>query len=99
MVMFSNFQALSLIHISLLQETNESKSVLKILKTINMKHIVYWCARSHEKIKSPTLQKCWNKLFNGILIEDYIEKDENLWALTEKIPGCKEINQAEISEW
>ena len=54
--------------------------------------------RSWEKIKSSTLQKCSNKLFDGILIEDDIEKGKNLQGLIEKIPGCEEINQAEVSE-
>lgn len=84
---------------SILQETNESKSVPEILKSINMKHVVYWCAQSWEKIKSSTLEKCWNKLFDGILIEDDTEKDENLADLIVNIPGCEEINKCEISEW
>ena len=68
------------------------------MKTINMKHI-YWCAQPWEKIKSSTLQKCGSKLFDGTLIEDDIEKNENLQGLIEKIPGCEEVNQDEISEW
>lgn len=43
-----------------------------------MKHVVYWCAQSWEKIKSSTLQKCWDKLFDGILIEEKDEAEDNL---------------------
>lgn len=83
----------------LLQETNETKSVPEILKTINMKQVVYWCAQAWEKVKSQTLKNCWNKLFDGILVDNLTENEENIQGLVEQLPGCEDIDQTEIREW
>lgn len=69
-----------------------------------MKHVVYWCAESWATIKSSTLEKCCNKLFDGILVDDpegeNVEKStEDIEPLIRNLAGCYEINQEEIREW
>lgn len=84
---------------SLLHERNETVSVQEAVKSINMKDVLYWSAQSWDKVKSSTLQKCWNKLYDGIFVSGETESDENLLDLLTEIPGCEAIDNNDVSEW
>ncbi|KAJ8876376.1 hypothetical protein PR048_020821 [Dryococelus australis] len=64
-----------------------------------MKHVIYWCAQAWKKVNSSTLEKWWNKLFDGLVLSDDAEEEENLHILLENIPGCENIEESEISDW
>lgn len=85
---------------SILQESESSnKSLTDALKSINMKNVIYWCAQSWEKITSVTLQKSWNKLYEGLISEENGEDNDNLQQMVQQIPGCEDIVQSDLNEW
>ena len=84
----------------ILEESESSNnSLTDSLKTVNMKHVVYWCAQSWDKITSVTIAKSWNKLYNGIISPEDEEDCENLQELVQRIPGCEDITQCEVNVW
>jgi hypothetical protein len=56
-----------------------------------MKHVVYWAAQAWEKVSDSTLQKSWNKLYEGISTadEETDESYDDLREMLENIPGCE----------
>lgn len=68
-----------------------------------MKHVFCRCFQSWKQIhvKATTIQKCWNKLFDGVNIGNEVgddEQEENLHDRLEYILGCEEMNYSEIND-
>lgn len=61
---------------------------------------MYWYAQLCEKVNALTLQKCWNKLFNGLHCQDDENEDyKNIQSLLENLSGFEHISNEEIREW
>lgn len=84
---------------SVLQECETSDaSLTEALKGFNMKHVLYWCAQSWDRITEASIKNSWNKLYDGLVSEDE-EDNDNIEQLVQQIPGCEGIESSEIDDW
>lgn len=83
---------------TILEDCETNKNMNEALKSVNMKHVIYWCAQAWNKVQKETLQRGWRKIYDG-LEDNGSESFENLTEMIHMIPGCENINESEIDEW
>lgn len=95
----------------LTEEENESVSVSYLLKSINIKHVIYMIADAWDRVSEKTLNKSWKKLWPAAclkeeLSDEYIAgvdsdkpSDDELLQMCTKISGCSEVDIEDIREW
>jgi hypothetical protein len=66
-----------------------------------MKHIVYWAAQAWETVSDSTLQKSWNRLYEGISTadEETGESYDDLREILEHIAGCECMQEERVKLW
>jgi hypothetical protein len=66
-----------------------------------MKYVVYWAAQVWGKVSDSTLQKSWNKLYEGIstAVEETDESYDALLEMLGNIPGCEGVQEEEVKLW
>ena len=83
---------------------SDDESVENVLKSVNMRDIVYWIADSWEEIQPITVNKSWLKFLPKLVtsIEKLNDCDgENivLEDLVKELPGCENSNADDVKEW
>lgn len=83
---------------------SDDESVQNVLKSVNMRNIVYWISDSWEEIESTTINKSWFKFLPKVVtaIDDLNGDDgENiaLKDLMKEVPGCENCNADDVKEW
>uniref|UniRef100_A0A1B6JVI3 HTH CENPB-type domain-containing protein n=1 Tax=Homalodisca liturata TaxID=320908 RepID=A0A1B6JVI3_9HEMI len=96
-------------------ETDDSLDLTKVLKSVNMKDVVYMSAKAYDEIPPSTFVKSWKKLWPNI--EDSVdqnnttadepnnildgEPDDNAALLhdLQQLPNCGPIVEEDVLEW
>lgn len=89
----------------ILEDKDETLSLIEKLKMITIKDVIYWVAESWESTSEHLLQKSWSKLWPSLTFEENSSQngDRNdaiqIQELLQNIPGCEDANANDVNEW
>ncbi len=89
----------------ILEDRDETPSLIAKLKMINIKDVIYWVAEAWESTSENLLRKSWNKLWPSLTYEE--QSNENVvinnvvqvQELLQNISGCEDANENDVNEW
>lgn len=94
-----------------LLEKEGEESVIQLLKSINVKHVIYMVASAWEKVTEVALIKSWKKLWPSI--QDYLDSvsttedvglsdecdSEEILHIVQQIDGCSDVDLNDVNDW
>lgn len=89
----------------ILEDKDETLSLIQKLKMITIKDVIYWVADAWESTSEHLLQKSWSKLWLSLTFEETSNQnaDKNnvvqIQELLQNIPGCEDANANDVTEW
>lgn len=90
----------------ILEDEDETLSLIEKLKMINIKDVIYWVAESWESVSEQLLKKSWNKLWPSLTFIDNPNQEADrtnvvqvVRELLQNIPGCEDANENDVDEW
>ena len=89
----------------ILEDQDETLSLLQKLKLVNIKDVIYWVAEAWESTSEQLLKKSWHKLWPSLTFEDNLNQHAEgnnvvqVQELLQNIPGCEDTNANDVHEW
>lgn len=91
-----------------LLEAEGEDSVIQLLKTINIKKVIYMIASSWDNVTQSSLVKSWKKLWPGVceIVNSKSDQEESedctsteLLQMIEQIDGCTSVDLEDVNGW
>ena len=89
---------------SLIENEDDLLSITDILKTVNIKHLIYWVTEAWDKLSDNLLKMSWKKLWPSLTYTiEHSDNEANIRAevlqLITQVPSCEDANVTDVNEW